>query len=356
MASSAWNDFSREKNDLLSRVFEQSNPNKERIREAIYGIYRGAGLVAGRIEVAEGPAHALALLQDCSNRDPHLRKRNVADRLFALAIDSAKRLRAEMASSISADDYVSLRNMFFWDLNFQISRSFAEPVFMELLKSSACGPLAKFRQANNPSISDFDWMGLYLASNKYLGMQLALPEGMAAFVFNGGMQLYAFDQVAIAYCNPVRICRDDSYRLHGEEAPAVVWHDGTKLYFHHGVAVPAKLVETPGAITREDIMAENNAEVRRCYQEIMGSERFAHMLGLKLLDAQQDRLGNDIKLFRTEFIDKLAGAHIYFAQVVCPSTGRKYFLCVPPKVKSAPEAVAWTFGKSTDDYLPEIET
>lgn len=41
-----------------------------------------------------------------------------------------------------------------------------------------------------------------------------------------------------------------------------------------------------------------------------------------------------------------------------PETGdfKRYFLRVPPDVKTAHEAVAWTFGKSVADYHPSRES
>jgi hypothetical protein len=38
--------------------------------------------------------------------------------------------------------------------------------------------------------------------------------------------------------------------------------------------------------------------------------------------------------------------------VKCPSTGRNYVLRVPPAIKSAREAVAWTFGMKAEEYQP----
>ena len=103
-------------------------------------------------------------------------------------------------------------------------------------------------------------------------------------------------------------------------------------------------------------MDEENAEVRRCYREILGSERFGKLLGIEVVDEDTDRFGYELTLYRTERKDKIAGNYIQFAGVTCPSTARRYFLCVPPHIKSAREAVAWTFGKTPEDYRPEIET
>ena len=35
---------------------------------------------------------------------------------------------------------------------------------------------------------------------------------------------------------------------------------------------------------------------------------------------------------------------------------KTYFLRVPPNIKSAKEAVAWTFGKTKENYNPSIQT
>jgi len=35
---------------------------------------------------------------------------------------------------------------------------------------------------------------------------------------------------------------------------------------------------------------------------------------------------------------------------------KHHFLCVPPHLSTAHEAVAWTFGMSASEYRPELET
>jgi len=47
---------------------------------------------------------------------------------------------------------------------------------------------------------------------------------------------------------------------------------------------------------------------------------------------------------------------IAFLQVKDPSTGKRYFLKVPPDMRSVREAKAWTFGLEKEEYNPEIET
>lgn len=47
---------------------------------------------------------------------------------------------------------------------------------------------------------------------------------------------------------------------------------------------------------------------------------------------------------------------ICFLQVKDSSTGKTYFLKVPPTMRSVEEAKAWTFGLNPGEYNPEIET
>lgn len=47
---------------------------------------------------------------------------------------------------------------------------------------------------------------------------------------------------------------------------------------------------------------------------------------------------------------------IAFLQVRDPSSGKIYFIKVPPDMRSVREAKAWTFGLEKEEYEPEIET
>ncbi len=173
---------------------------------------------------------------------------------------------------------------------------------------------------------------------------------------SGVYDMLQFKELCIVCAKPEHISRDEENRLYSEEGEAIRWRDGFKLWFWHGVAIPGELILYPDKITREDIVKESNAEVRRCYQEILGSERYAEVLGIKEIDSDIDLRGNKMRLMETRDIDKLAGEKIRFADVMCPSTGRKYFLCVPLEINNVWDAVGWTFGRDKKTYRPVMET
>jgi hypothetical protein len=164
--------------------------------------------------------------------------------------------------------------------------------------------------------------------------------------------------VAFICGRPEYIKRDGSNRLHSADGPAIRWSDGYSNYSWHGVTIPAKLVDAPDEITKEDLIQEDNAEVRRCYMEALGAERFFELLDVELVD--KAALGEpgyvrEYALYRTREEDAVAGEHINFLQMECHSTGRKYVLCVPANITTAATARAWTFGMDPDEYRPAIE-
>ena len=70
----------------------------------------------------------------------------------------------------------------------------------------------------------------------------------------------------------------------------------------------------------------------------------------------------NIQISRPSYCDKhekliyFWDSGIAFLQVKDSSTGKRYFLKVPPDMESVQEAKAWTFGLEKEEYNPEIET
>jgi hypothetical protein len=72
-----------------------------------------------------------------------------------------------------------------------------------------------------------------------------------------------------------------------------------------------------------------------------------------VVDADQDR-GGQRRLLR---IPLERGQDFLCLDVRCPSTGKQYFLRVPPYTSSCHEAAAWVAGfRNPADYQPAIET
>ena len=122
-------------------------------------------------------------------------------------------------------------------------------------------------------------------------------------------------------------------KLHSDNSPAIEFGDNYKLYFWNGTCVSEKLIMTPELITKEDIMKETNAEVRRCFMEVLGAKKYYDILsdskGLLLLDEDTDHQGFPMKLYETTFEDEISSSKVQFLEVTDPSTGRVYNLYPP---------------------------
>jgi hypothetical protein len=157
------------------------------------------------------------------------------------------------------------------------------------------------------------------------------------------------NEVALIVRRPKGLTRDAQGRLHHATGTCMEYHDGWGFYAWHGVSVPEKIIVEPEALTREDFLSEENIEVRRAMMECMG-DRFVPNMGGYVIDE-----GPRGQLYQVD----LAGDPERVARYVCvqdASTPRQYFLRVPPRIKTAAEAVAWSFGLSGEDYHPAQET
>ena len=139
-------------------------------------------------------------------------------------------------------------------------------------------------------------------------------------------------------------------RLHEENRPAVVWPDGTERWYWQGIEVPLPIAAARDQITAEIVARIPNQELRRVALERLGWQRFLETANAEL--RAQDDYG---KLWATQVW--LDGERTHLVEVVNATaepdgSHRRYFLRVPPQVRTAREAVAWTFGFDNDtEYI-----
>lgn len=144
---------------------------------------------------------------------------------------------------------------------------------------------------------------------------------------------------------------DEQGRLHCEDGAAVQYPDGWGVYSWHGVRVSEEIIT--GTLTFEQIMAEENAEIKRVMIEKFGEGAFVEALGVKPIDVSE--WGS---LYRVDYDDT---EPLVLVRVVDPSTDRVYYNQCPPvdddgrKMVRAKQAVAWRFGMREDDYMPLLQ-
>jgi len=143
--------------------------------------------------------------------------------------------------------------------------------------------------------------------------------------------------------------RDSAQRLHNDAGPAITFSDGAQLHAWHGITVSRAVIEEPDNIRAQDIDGERNVEVRRVLLERFGVERYLRDSGAQLV--HHDDTG---ALYRRDFPDDepLVVVRVRDAS----GDRREYWLRVAPRVRTAREAVAWTFGLTAAAYYPSVQT
>jgi hypothetical protein len=151
---------------------------------------------------------------------------------------------------------------------------------------------------------------------------------------------------------PVRICFDAQQRLHSEDGPALKFKDGYSQYYWHGISVrPYMIEDTP---TVRAIEREQNTELRRILIERFGMQKYLFASGAKVVSV--DECGTLYRKEMGEFVEPILMVHVVNKTPEPDGSYHDYFLCVPPTVSTAKEAVAWTFGLDADSYKPIVET
>jgi hypothetical protein len=192
---------------------------------------------------------------------------------------------------------------------------------------------------------------VWYAMDHYLDVYLTPNDLHALTHFNERVSGYCHgSKAAIIVRRPTILSLDAGGRLHSATGKCIEYHDGWGFYAWHGVRVPEQVILAPETLSRKEYLREQNVEVRRVMQERMG-ERFMSKLGGRVLDSSPRGTLYEVRLPRGH-PERVA----CYVQVQDATTPRQYFLRVPPTIRTAAEAVAWTFQVAGDDYRPAQET
>jgi hypothetical protein len=186
--------------------------------------------------------------------------------------------------------------------------------------------------------------GLQCASLNISGCDVQIPERLEVNFFD------------ISHCQHINTL-PDSIRIH---SVLEVAHSGLRglpprmrVRLHwEGVHISERVAFYPETLSGQEVLQEENLEVRRVMLERVGYERLMLEVGGLIVDRDQDA-GGERKLIRIPLDDD---EDIYMISVNCPSTAHHYVLRVPPHMRTCRQAVAWTAGfDNPDDYQPIAE-
>ena len=156
---------------------------------------------------------------------------------------------------------------------------------------------------------------------------------------------------------PSAINLDERGRLHSESGPAITYSDTYSVYALHGVRLEngkERYIQDRSTLTVEAIESESgNAEVRRVLTELYGLEKYIQDSGA--VREHEDDFGILLRK-KVEGDEDLVMVKVVNSTPEPDGSYKDYFIRVPPTVTKAKEAVAWTFGKTEEEYIPLVQT
>lgn len=151
---------------------------------------------------------------------------------------------------------------------------------------------------------------------------------------------------------PEVLHHDDRGRLHAPKGPAIRYRDQWSAYAWKGVLVPRWIIERPELVTVRAIASAQDPQIRRCMIDVLTPERF--IAGGGAYRVSQDDTGI---LWRQRWRwEAWAAVEVVNGTAEPDGTHKHYFLQVPANMRTAREAVAWTYGLPEQRYRPVVRT
>lgn len=163
----------------------------------------------------------------------------------------------------------------------------------------------------------------------------------------------AFENLCLVSNRPSSLILDENGLLHNGKGPAMSYPDGFSLYAWHGVIVPRDIIESPEQVTTRDIIQQPNVTVRRIMVELYGQDRY-------LQDSFREAIHEDEfgSLYRrwVDGKEDIVMVKVINSTANQDGTFSESWLRVPPEMRTAKQAVAWSFGMREQDYNPSVES
>ena len=332
-----------------ARILRTKTVNAEfpKLKAAIEGIYAAANLKKPIVVLVSSPV-VMAYAYGAAAAIWENRKNGIADPVFpdkrnpvldavALATQrSANPISGSVMSTYSVDAIETSRNACL-----EIAGEFGIECAKRWNNVTQCGAYNAFDDCYFTAFRDI--IGLDLpVFEKYKHWEQAAIYGTYRVMHPNFCIVSDFPEV---------LKMDDRNLAHCQDGPSHRWTDGYELYHWHGVRVPAEWIKNPSSINPHVALTWKNIEQRRAAIEIVGWAKVLETLNAKVIDKDGDpEIG---ELLEVEIPDL---GKEKFLRVQC-GTGRTFALPVPPEMKTAMEANAWTFSLDLNEFVvPEVRT
>jgi hypothetical protein len=198
---------------------------------------------------------------------------------------------------------------------------------------------------------DASWLAFYDFMHEIVGIDIydKIKGLLESAKYSGWMSLY--DDTVVFQHRPESLKFDDRKLLHNETGPSIRYRDGLEVYSWHGTAVPKEWIMDKKNLKAETALTWANIEQRRCACEILGWANILKKLDAKIINEDADPEIGSLVEVNIPDIGKEK-----FLRVLC-GTKREFAIPVPPEMKTAIEAQAWTWGLNPSDFvIPEVRT
>lgn len=165
-----------------------------------------------------------------------------------------------------------------------------------------------------------------------------------------------YDTMAVVSDRPCELHLDEQGRLHSHESPAIIFRDGWKYYASHNVEIPHWYIEYPERITVEKIDSEDNVEFRRIMLEIYGFDNYLKNSEAELVDRDADPHIGALWVKRQEDDEDIYMLEMRNSTQELDGTWKTYVIRVPPEMRTARQANAWSYGLEPHEYNPILQS
>lgn len=161
---------------------------------------------------------------------------------------------------------------------------------------------------------------------------------------------WPYAELTVLCEGPTELHLDGAGRFHAADRPAIAFGPGFRLYAWHGTMVPRRVVDGR-QLSAGRILAETNAELRRMMIERFGLAHFRREARAERV--HQDRWGTVWRV-PVQGDEPIVTVEVVNSTPEPDGTFSRYELRVPPDVRTALQAVAWTFGMEPREYADRM--
>lgn len=199
---------------------------------------------------------------------------------------------------------------------------------------------------------DSDWVSFQSFMKEEVGVKdLEIFDGIYQMALNCGWTTILGDH-CIIQDRPKSIKFDEQNRTHCENGPAIEYRDGYSVMSWHGTRFPREWVLK--GISASEALQVANSELRRVACEIVGWSQILEQLDYTIVEQDEDPMIGTLVEVNLPISEDESSLE-KFLMVKC-GTGRTFALPVPPDMKTALQANAWTYGLEAHEYSPEVRT